>query len=172
MEAMGIVSDLVFAIMPLFFLWSLHRPLTERILLGILMGFGTVAAVAGGMKIYHINAWDPRRDVFRDWVPLLWWYRVEEIGLIIAACAPFLKPTIDQALFLLGSSPFKFPTIGLDTVRSSNNDNTNDTTKTSSTMPWVTGPQDGDDVKDATATGSSSIKWVTGEQHLTQSNPC
>lgn len=171
---MGIVSDLVFAIMPLFFLWSMRRPLTERILLSVLMGFGTAAAVAGGMKIYHINAWDPRRDVFRDWVPLLWWYRVEEIGLIIAACAPFLKPTIDNFLLLLGASPFRFLTIGLNTIHSSDNNNADDTAKLPKKQ-WVTGPRHGDQVKDVTTTTttttSSSMQWVTGEQHLTQSSP-
>ena len=86
-------------------------------MLGILlMSFGLIAALASAMKIYHINAWDPRKAQFRDWVPLLWWYRVEEIGLIIAACAPFLKPLMERALQGLGASPFKFRTMSLRTV--------------------------------------------------------
>ncbi|KAF4633287.1 hypothetical protein G7Y89_g4824 [Cudoniella acicularis] len=82
--------------------------------ISVLMGFGTVAAVAGAMKVYHIDAYDPRKDVLRDWMPLLWWYRVEEIGLIIAACTPFLKPSIERLLARLGALPFRFVTIGLN----------------------------------------------------------
>ena len=146
---MGIVSDLVFAIIPVCFLSTMHRPLMERILVSVLMGFGTIAAVAGGMKVYHINAYDPRRDLLRDWMPLLWWYRVEEIGLIIAACTPFLKPSIERLLARLGASPFRFVTIGLNTVRSSHGDKGAGVTTT-----------------------ASSLKWVTGEEHLAQPNPC
>lgn len=80
------------------------------------MGFGIIAAVAGIMKIQHISAWNPREAQFRDWIPLLWWYRVEEIGLIIAACAPYLKPLMERALQGIGASPFQFRTIRLNTV--------------------------------------------------------
>jgi hypothetical protein len=121
MEAMGIVSDLAFAIMPMFLVWPLHRPVMERVLLSILMGLGVIAAVAGAMKIYHINAWNPRIDTFRDWVSLLWWYRVEEIGLITAACAPFLKPLIQRILDkteAFRASPLRFITISLNSIRS------------------------------------------------------
>jgi hypothetical protein len=52
---MGITSDLVFAIMPIYFIWSLHRPVRERVLVTILMALGIVAAVAGVMKVYYIK---------------------------------------------------------------------------------------------------------------------
>jgi hypothetical protein len=115
---MGTISDLVFAIMPVHLVSSLHRPVTERVLIIVLMGFGTIAALAGVMKIYHISAWNPRHAVLRDWIPLLWWYRVEEVGLIVAACAPFLKPLIERVIHRFGTSQFHFPTIGLITIRS------------------------------------------------------
>ncbi|KAF2681430.1 hypothetical protein K458DRAFT_391817 [Lentithecium fluviatile CBS 122367] len=121
-EALGVLSDLVFAILPVHLFWPLHRPATERVLIIVLMGFGTVAAVAGGMKIYHISAWNPRYAILRDWVPLLWWYRVEEIGLIIAACAPFLKPLLERVLHRFGASQCRFLTIGLNSVRSDRED--------------------------------------------------
>ncbi|KAH8585763.1 hypothetical protein B0O99DRAFT_471099, partial [Bisporella sp. PMI_857] len=89
---------LVFAISPTFFIWSLPRPVIERTLVSTLMALGAIAAVAGVMKLHTIRVWSPREVTLRDWVPLLWWYRVEEIGLIAAACAPFLKPPIERAL--------------------------------------------------------------------------
>lgn len=82
----------------------------------VLMGFGTIAAVASAMKIYHISAWNPREAEFKDWIPLLCWYRVEELGLIVAACAPFLKPLMEYALRGLGASQFGFCTIRLNSV--------------------------------------------------------
>jgi hypothetical protein len=115
---MGTLSDLVFAAMPVHIISSLNRPITERVLVIVLMGFGVIAAVAGVMKIYHISAWNPRHAILRDWVPLLWWYRVEEIGLIVAACAPFLKPLIGRVIHRFGTPQFDFQTIGLNTIRS------------------------------------------------------
>jgi hypothetical protein len=139
MEGMGIVSDLVFAIMPIFFIWSLHRPVMERILVIILMALGMIAALAGVMKIIHTNAWNPRENTLRDWMPLFWWYRVEEIGLIAAACAPFLKPFIERMLSRFGVSQFRFATIGLNTIRSSPRDVTGDAKKISSSTPQTMG---------------------------------
>lgn len=104
--------------MPMFFIFKLHRPLMERILITFLMALGIIAAVAGAMKVVYIHQWDPRNDSFRFWIPLFWWYRVEEIGLIAAACAPFLKPLIERMLGRFGVPEFRFATVGLNTIRS------------------------------------------------------
>jgi hypothetical protein len=48
----GISSDLGLAIMPIFFIWSLHWPAMERIFVTILMALGTIAALAGVMKSF------------------------------------------------------------------------------------------------------------------------
>lgn len=138
---MGMASDLAFAIMPTFFIWSLHRPVTERVLISVLMGLGTIAAVAGAMKLVYISAWDPREVTLRDWVPLLWWYRVEEIGLITAACAPFLKPFIERMLGQFGLSKFRFVTLGLNTIRSDPRDVPNDVENRGSSTLQSTGPE-------------------------------
>ncbi|KAH8684201.1 hypothetical protein BGZ60DRAFT_426605 [Tricladium varicosporioides] len=147
-SGMGITSDLVFAIMPSFFLWSLNRPLMERMLMTVLMGLGVIAAVAGAMKVYHIHSWNPREDTLRDWVPLIWWYRVEEIGLIAAACAPFLKPSIERLLCRFGSKHFGFVAFGLNTIRSG---------------PGGTGK--------AVMMASTSGHWTSGEQQSSQQTP-
>ncbi|RYP43873.1 hypothetical protein DL768_009606 [Monosporascus sp. mg162] len=146
---MGIASDLAFAIMPAFVIWPMHRPVMERILVIILMALGTVAAVAGVMKLVHSAAWDPRKNIIRDWVPLLWWYRVEEIGLIAAACAPFLKPFIERMLGRFGVPQFRFVTIVLRTIRSSPANGAEEVEKSTSSMQRTTeekrlGPQNPD----------------------------
>ncbi|KAH7111819.1 hypothetical protein B0J11DRAFT_191023 [Dendryphion nanum] len=117
-SAIGMLSDLVFAAMPLYFIWSLHRPVMERILISILMTFGTLAAMAEAWIIYHTHVWNPRKDSIRGWMPLYWWYRVEEIGLIAAACAPFLKPLVERILGRFGTSRFRFVTMRLNTIQS------------------------------------------------------
>ncbi|KAH8706973.1 hypothetical protein GQ44DRAFT_493994 [Phaeosphaeriaceae sp. PMI808] len=115
--AFGTLSDIIFATMPVHIFWSLNRPLLERVLGIVLMGLGTIAAIASAMKIYHISEWNPREAQFRDWIPLQWWYRVEEIVLVVAACAPFLKPLMKRVLGGLGASRFRFRTIRLHTIQ-------------------------------------------------------
>ena len=129
---MGIGSDLAFAIMPMLIIWSLPRSVIERSLVSVLMGFGLIAAVAGVMKLVYITSWNPRDVTLRDWVPLLWWYRVEEIGLIAAACAPFIKPPIEHVLRRFHISKFGFKTIELPTIRSSQFRSTKDSSNESS----------------------------------------
>ncbi|RYP89952.1 hypothetical protein DL770_003910 [Monosporascus sp. CRB-9-2] len=135
---MGIASDLVFAIMPVFIIWPMHRPVMERVLVIVLMALGTIAAVAGAMKLVYSSAWDPRRNILRDWMPLLWWYRVEEIGLITAACAPFLKPLIERMLGRFGVPQFRFVTIILRTIRSSPADTSKEVKESTSSKQRTT----------------------------------
>ncbi|KAG4429442.1 hypothetical protein IFR05_015073 [Cadophora sp. M221] len=119
-QVVGVTSDLVFAVMPMVFIWTLHRPTIERALVSALMALGLLAAVAGIFKVYYIKFWDPRnRATLRDWMPLFWWYRVEEIGLIAASCAPFVKPLMGRILGQLGAPAFRFATIRLNTVEGS-----------------------------------------------------
>ncbi|KAF1973061.1 hypothetical protein BU23DRAFT_641448, partial [Bimuria novae-zelandiae CBS 107.79] len=117
-SAIGMLSDLVFAGMPLYLIWSLHRPVLERILISILMAFGILAAIAEAWIIYYTHVWNPREATIRYWVPLYWWYRVEEIGLIAAACTPFLKPLIERILGRLGVPRFHFVNMQLNTIYS------------------------------------------------------
>ncbi|KAH7386424.1 hypothetical protein BKA64DRAFT_645984 [Cadophora sp. MPI-SDFR-AT-0126] len=131
-SVVGVTSDLVFAIMPMFFIWTLHRPAIERALVSALMALGLLAAVAGIFKVYYINFWNPRNSAtLRDWMPLFWWYRVEEIGLIAASCAPFVKPLMARVLGRLGATPFRFATIRLNTVDDSQG-SSNDASKNKS----------------------------------------
>ncbi|KAH7108853.1 hypothetical protein B0J11DRAFT_449405 [Dendryphion nanum] len=117
-SAIGMLSDLVFAAMPLYFIWSLHRPVMERILISILMTLGTLAAMAEALIICYTHIWIPQKVSIRDWMPLFWWYRVEEIGLIAAACAPFLKPLVERILGRFGASRFRFVTMHLNSIQS------------------------------------------------------
>lgn len=72
-------------------------------------------------------------------MPLFWWYRVEELGLITAACAPFLKPSIERVLSRFGIAYFRFMTIGLNTVLSGQGNTTKDFSKTDSSAQGTSG---------------------------------
>ena len=115
---MGIISDLIFAIIPTYFVLSLKRPFVDRILVFLLMVLGIIAAVAGVMKVYYIKYWNPRQASLRSWMPLFWWYRVEEMGLITASCALFLKPPMEGLLRQIGLFRMGFDSNRLKTVES------------------------------------------------------
>ncbi|KAH8706880.1 hypothetical protein GQ44DRAFT_777700 [Phaeosphaeriaceae sp. PMI808] len=117
-SGIGIVSDLVFAIMPLYFIWSLHRPVMEKILISILMTLGTFAAMVEAYVVYRVAIWNTDKDPLKAWVPVLWWYRVEEIVLITAACTPFLKPLVERILGRFSAPQFRFRTMELNTFQS------------------------------------------------------
>lgn len=112
--AMGIVSDLVFAIMPMFFIWQMNRPVIERMLITVLMALGIVAAMAGALKIVYMSRFVlGHGDVLRQMMPLFLWFKVEEFVLAASACAPFLKAPIERTLSRFGIQKFQFVTPSL-----------------------------------------------------------
>jgi hypothetical protein len=48
----AMVSDAVFAIMPMFIVWRLARPLLEKVLISFLMTMGIFAVGVGVLKIH------------------------------------------------------------------------------------------------------------------------
>lgn len=114
------VSDAVFAVLPALIIWKLSRSRVEKVLLTFLMGFGLFAMAAGVFKIITVKLFDPSSpNVVGDMMPSYLWYvslcrpspgkslrltgdpnrtRIEEILLIIAACAPLLKSPIENLL--------------------------------------------------------------------------
>ena len=115
---MNIFSDVVFAIIPVFYVWPLSRPIIERILLCALMGLGICAATAGAIKLYYIRTWRYGEEAVSQTVSVYMWYRVEEISLVAAACAPFLKGLIESILSRVSVSPFGFIIPSLKPIRS------------------------------------------------------
>jgi hypothetical protein len=80
-------------------------------------------------EIIHTKTWNPRENTLHDYMPLFWWHRAEEIGLLAATCALFLKSFIKRMLSRFGVSRFRFATIGLNTIHSSPEDVTKDAKK-------------------------------------------
>jgi rhodopsin domain-containing protein len=91
------VSDLMFAIMPMFFTWKLKRSLIERTLVTLLLALGLCATATGAVRLhYQIEYNKGSHDFFRKMAVLFAWCRVEECVLIVAACMPFLKSQIER----------------------------------------------------------------------------
>ena len=131
---MGIICDLIFAIIPIYFVLSLSRPVVERILVCLLMVLGIIAAVAGVMKVYYIKYWNPRQASLRSWMPLFWWYRVEEMSLITASCALFLKPPMERLLRQIGVFRMGSDSNWLETVQSGKGETGMEVVKTVSSV--------------------------------------
>jgi len=97
------ICDLAFAIMPMFLVWKLNRPLLERILISVLMALGLCATATVAVKVYLSTISDTILvDTYRETLRVCLWCRLEEYLLIASACAPCLKPLIEGFLRRLG----------------------------------------------------------------------
>ena len=72
------------------------------------MALGAVATIATAVRIKHLHAYQnsPSLD-FRAVFPLYLLTRVEELVLLVAASAPFLKPAIERLLRKFGIPTFR-----------------------------------------------------------------
>ncbi|KAK3358817.1 hypothetical protein B0T25DRAFT_493950 [Lasiosphaeria hispida] len=116
--AFGMFSDALFAVQPILIIWRLSRSPVEKVLISVLMGLGLLAVGAGVVKIFTMKTYNNNSDnVVGDMMPLYLWTRIEEIVLIIAACAPLLKSPIEGLLHRRLGLPRFSPTVrGLNTV--------------------------------------------------------
>jgi hypothetical protein len=112
-----IISDLTFAIMPMFVIWKLNRPLLERILVSILMALGLCATSTVIVKVCSMKKM-VIEDTYREMLTMFMWCRIEECILISSACAPFLKSLIERVLGQLGMPSFRNTTRELNSFHS------------------------------------------------------
>lgn len=90
---------------PIVFLWNLNCPRRERIVIGVLMSLGVVAAASSLVKILMVEKFaTPGQDTIGLNTTISTWTILELILGIIAACTPFCKPVLEQGLSLLGVS--------------------------------------------------------------------
>lgn len=112
------ICDVAFAIMPMFFVWKLNRPLLERILISVLMELGLCATATVAVKIYLATISDTIVvDKYRETLKVCLWCRLEEYLLIASACAPFLKPLIEWFLRRWGIAKFIYLTRDLNSFQ-------------------------------------------------------
>ncbi|PYH67892.1 uncharacterized protein BO88DRAFT_454791 [Aspergillus vadensis CBS 113365] len=94
----GILTDVIFVIMPLPIIWRLHRPLRERLIIAFLLSLILCATAAASVKLYYVRVIVLEGEQLRSLVAPTLWSRIEEIALIAAACAPSLKSSTEDGL--------------------------------------------------------------------------
>jgi hypothetical protein len=110
-------SDLACAILPICLIRNLTRSLVEKILTSILLASSLLASGVGIAKLYFTATYDfSSPDGFYLMVNMFIWSRLEESLIIIAACAPLLKCSIERGLKRLGVRGFQAPLRDLNTV--------------------------------------------------------
>ncbi|KAK0726921.1 hypothetical protein B0T26DRAFT_108689 [Lasiosphaeria miniovina] len=97
--SIAMFSDAIFALLPMVTIWRLNRSVVERTLITILLALGLLAVGAGIFKIKVLKGYDiTAEDNAIDQIPGYMWARLEEILIIIGACAPLLKSPIEGFL--------------------------------------------------------------------------
>jgi len=102
------LGDLTFAIMPIFLIWRLSRPVIERCLIYFLMAMSLFATGAGVMtNIYAYPYGRDSPDRLIEMMPLFLWCRIEGCVLIVACSATLLKAPIGSVLAKIGFPSFR-----------------------------------------------------------------
>jgi hypothetical protein len=97
--ACNILTDIVFATLPVPVIWRLQMALRTRRYLAVILSLGYLAVIIGIVKAVCQNLFrgDPDQS-FTNWIQF-WGFMQVSVG-IIAACAPSLKPLVGRALKL------------------------------------------------------------------------
>jgi hypothetical protein len=104
--SLNIVMDVLLSVAPVTFLWNLHRPPAERILVCVLMGMGSFASVASIIKLAALLKWSRQPEDDDMWAMaenMNTWAVTETSFVVMAACLPFLKPALHRVLQSVGA---------------------------------------------------------------------
>ncbi|KAL9560957.1 hypothetical protein ACKAV7_014986 [Fusarium commune] len=101
-SGINIATDIMLSLAPTLFLWKLKRPLKEKILVGALMGLGMFASVASIVKAALVKEFGMAKDAWALTNSIATWTALEQILIMIASSAPFLKPLVQSALHRMG----------------------------------------------------------------------
>jgi hypothetical protein len=101
----NILTDIVFATLPVPIIWKLQMALRTRAYLIIILSLGYIAVLIGIVKAVCQNVFrgDPDQS-FNNWIQF-WGFMQVSVG-IMAACAPTLKPLVGGVLNLSSSGKY------------------------------------------------------------------
>jgi len=97
-----IVTDVIFALMPINFLRKVQRPLRERIIIGVLMALGVFASIASIMKAVAAARLGKTDDPNAEGITVGTWSAIEEQIAFITACIPCLRSPFQALLQRFG----------------------------------------------------------------------
>jgi hypothetical protein len=100
--AIFIGSDILFAILPIVFIYKIQRPLREKIIIAVLMGLGLVASGAATAKVILLARLPTSTDPTSVGADTLIWTTLEESIGMMAACISMLKSLFERALKRFG----------------------------------------------------------------------
>ena len=98
-----IITDFIFALIPLVFLRHVRRSLRDRIIIGFLMSLGLFASAASVIKAVTVQGFNESTDTGTGLSIALWASIEAQVG-IIAACIPCLRAPFVRLLSRLGIS--------------------------------------------------------------------
>ncbi|KAH8723798.1 hypothetical protein GQ44DRAFT_655921 [Phaeosphaeriaceae sp. PMI808] len=87
----NIITDFIFAILPINFLRKIQRPVRERLIIGALMGLAVFASIASIMKLTVAAQFGRNNDPVNENVKIGMWSVIEELVGFIVICVPCLR---------------------------------------------------------------------------------
>jgi len=99
-----IVTDVIYALIPLTFLRNMRRPIRDRIVIGVLLSLGLVATGASIAKTMVVQDFGKKDgiDPVGDGLAIALWAAVEEQLALIASCIPCLKAPFQRLMLRFG----------------------------------------------------------------------
>jgi hypothetical protein len=91
------ITDFVFAALPINFLRKIQRPVRERAIVGVLMGFGVFAGVASIVKATAAAQFGRTGDMINESINMGMWSVIEELIGFIVICVPCLCTPVQRA---------------------------------------------------------------------------
>ena len=96
--ALYVFFDLIFALLPLTFIYMIPRPLREKIMLACLMGLGLLASACSIVKVVQIPRLFVTQNPYYDGITTGIFAHLELHLGIIATCIPCLKAPFEDFL--------------------------------------------------------------------------
>jgi hypothetical protein len=97
-----IVTDVIFALIPVTFLRHIRRSVRDRVIIGILMGLGLFASAASIVKLVMVQRYDESGDPPANGLSIALWASIEAQVGIIAASIPCLRVAFLRFLSRIG----------------------------------------------------------------------
>ncbi|KAF2678826.1 hypothetical protein K458DRAFT_394471 [Lentithecium fluviatile CBS 122367] len=101
-QIVNVLTDWVFAALPISFLRKVQRPLRERIIISVLMGLGVFAGAASVVKIHPIIRLGKIGNFEVEYSRIGMWSAIEELVAFSCSCVPCLRAPFQRALEYLG----------------------------------------------------------------------
>jgi hypothetical protein len=98
-----VTTDLVFSFVPITFIRKLHRPRSEKIFLGVLMGLGLFASTFAILRTAGLSGFYAQNDFFRMNVTYTLWAMLEVEVALVAATIPTLRSFMHKTLVRTGT---------------------------------------------------------------------